>query len=148
MSTTGSARGLVRQALLERLRNVPAVAGVQIEAAMVADLAHEHIMLGQITGQMQTRHMVAGRKQRTDEFSVDVWISAGKAGQPAAVAEARAVQLLDALDGVLADDPLLGAVPGLQWARLGTVDGPDLAATDSGYVAQVAAQVDCLAHYW
>lgn len=146
MSAQASPRALARAALIERLARQAELAGVQVERGIPVEWGHEHVVLGNITGTMSLRHMQAGRKSRSDEFTIAVYIMAGKPGQTVEQAEARAIEMLAALDDVLAADPLLGRVPGLQRAHLGQVDGPDVAATNEGQVAFVAADVECLAY--
>lgn len=145
MSATGNVRARVRATLAERVRAVPAIAGVQVVGHLTPDIANEHILFGEITGAYALRNMKAGRKQRSDTFTQRVFVMAGRAGQTAAGAEERALELFAALDDVLADDPTLG-VAGVQWARLGNVNGPDVAASDEGQVAFMEIEVDVLAH--
>lgn len=84
----------------------------------------------------------AGRKQRTETYAVPVTIWSFRpdlTAEKAEEAEARAFELMEAVEDVLADDPTLGL--DIQWARLG-----DFTSTghpfEKGRVYELVVQID------
>lgn len=148
MATKAPARAAVKTKLVDLLRRHAALRDVQVEQGVPlgGELAHEHVLVENITGVSQIRNIKAGRKFREDTFTITVHILAGKPGQDAKTADARAVQLYGALDDLLATDVTLGRVPGLQHATLGEVDGPNAWGAEEGWIAGITAQIVCLTH--
>lgn len=87
--------------------------------------------------------MKAGRKQRQETYSltVEAWVAVpGELRQDsAAAARSRAIELIDALDSLLADDPDLGEP--ILWARL-TDRSATLVPFDKGWACQATATID------
>jgi hypothetical protein len=113
--------------------------------------AHECVFLGRypdvqgedrVDARSEIANVVAGRKQRTETYTLPVTVWSFRPdlnSDGAEEAEARAFVLLAELEDVLADDPTLGV--DIQWARLGdysSVGHP----FDKGWVYELIAQVD------
>ena len=83
-------------------------------------------------------------RRRHDDFGIVAHaMYADPQADPQTAMEAVAA-LIDTVDLVLktpGHDPGL-TVPGLQWARLGDIDGPSAAPSDSGWLATAQATVD------
>lgn len=148
MTTTKTpARAAVKARLVELLRRHATLRDVQVEQGIPAGLAHEHVVIEDVTGLSEIRSVKAGRKFRQDQFTVTVHFLAGaKDGKDARAHDARVTAMYAALDDVLADDPTLGRLAGLQHAQLGQVDGPNSWGTEDGWVAGITAQIVCLTH--
>ena len=145
MSLLNSVRADVVQALVDKLDNAASLEGVTILDGLDGkQITNETIIVANLKGvEGGIRDMRAGRKARTDKFDVTVILWAAQQGQTAAQARSRCVELLAALEDVLADDPSLGSVPGLYSAQLGPYDGPDAAPGTEGHVAQITATINC-----
>lgn len=149
MSSRVTVRAQVVAALAAALRAHPTLQGVQIlEGPDLAEPQQEEVLVGaELRGvEFGFRHMQAGRKQRQDRFEIPVWFRCLIPGRTAADRTARVETMISALDDVLATDPTLGGVPGLQWAQLVNLDGPDIVPTDEGPVGFAEARVEALTH--
>jgi hypothetical protein len=148
---TTANRTAVKARIVALLAERAGLAGIQVTHGWPGkDFKGETIYLDQVRGRQEPAALRAGRKPRSDTFSVLVRIVAGQRSQKTpAIAEARASELLAELEDLLATNPTLadedGPVPGLTHAVLGQLDGPDAEPTTEGWVAFVDAQVDCLA---
>lgn len=132
----------------QRLRDLIAdgLPGVQVEYAWPAkQLQPRAVWLGRLRSTIDIETFKANRKNRVDEFDVDVWCAASGRGYPTAeAADAAAEELVHAVEDVLADDPTLGALDGLQWAMLTAREGdPD--PTDDGWAAAIRLTISCRA---
>lgn len=97
-----------------------------------------------IEASSEVANVTAGRKQRDETYSAPVTIWSFRpdlSSDGAKAAEARAFVLLEALEDVLADDPTLGGIDGLRWARLGDFTA-SLHPFEKGRVAELIANVD------
>lgn len=142
-----SVRTATKVRLVDLLRAHTALGGVRVDYSWPGrGLEREAVYAGRARGPVEISTMRAGRKARTDTFTVEVWFVAGAPGQTALEADERAQALCTALEDVLANDPRLGgAVDGLIDAVLADVDGPDPDPTDEGWVSIVRAEVRCRA---
>lgn len=137
----------IRTAAKARLATVltAALSGVQVSYGWPGqDVARETVYIGKTRGAYEHAGFQAGRKQREDRFTVDVWFVAANPGQATPlVAEQRVETLFAALDTALADDPRIGnTVSGLSWSLVGSVDGPDSSPNDEGWVSVIRAEVE------
>lgn len=103
---------------------------------------YENVWCNGIQGAQEHPFAMSGRQSRYDDFTMRWMFSAGLAGQTIADASARAAELFEALEDLVADD-----ADGSGWSgevhdlRLGEVDGPNVFMTDMGPVAIVEAEV-------
>jgi hypothetical protein len=90
--------------------------------------------------------MKAGRKQRQESYDVTVEAWVGKPGElreaSATEARARAIELIDAIDDLLADTPEI--IADIQHARL-TGRGATLVPFDQGWACQATATISVAA---
>ena len=90
--------------------------------------------------------MKAGRKQRQESYDITVEAWVGKKGElreaSATAARARAIELIDAIDDMLADDPEV--IPAVQHARL-TGRGATLVPLEKGWACQATATIEVAA---
>ena len=124
-----------------------ALPGVQVEAAWpgpdVTD--NETLFIGEAvtdwTSDIPT--MVVGRQPRQESYTVtvEVWVAKPGALRAASAGEARtrAIEIVNAVDSFLADDPDL-TVP-ISWARI-TSRGATLVPFGSGWACQATAEIE------
>lgn len=90
--------------------------------------------------------MKAGRKQRQESYDVTVEAWVGKKGElraaSATAARTRAIELIDAIDSLLADDPEV--IADIQHARL-TGRGATLVPFEQGWACQATATISVAA---
>lgn len=91
-------------------------------------------------------NMVGGRKQRQETYTVTVEAWVAKPGalraDSAEAARTRAIEIIDAVDSFLADDPEL--IDEIQHARL-TDRGASLVPFDRGWACQASASIEVAA---
>lgn len=100
------------------------------------------VVVGSVSYASEIANIKAGRKQRDERYSVEVIFLVAKPRGAPEDAETAVWGLFNALEDVLADDTSLGAIDGLVWAALGSVEA-DVAMEKEGPVAWVTANVDC-----
>lgn len=124
----------------------PALPGVQVVEGRPADslLQRECVYTGQVTGHHAIANIKAGRKQRNENYTIDVVCSVLQARGTVAAARNRAYELVAAVEDALANDPFLGAVDGLIAATAGGFrDVSDF--VKEGPAAVVVLEVECSA---
>jgi len=85
-----------------------------------AGVEDEIIYLGNVRGRHDPGAIRRSRQPRAEQFTLDLFIEITDSGGDAETAEARTFDLFRVVEGVLADDPTLGAEAGsTQWARVG-----------------------------
>lgn len=149
MSTTTSARRAVCGAIAAQLAARADLANVQVlDGPDLNDPQAEQILVGaEIRGtESGVRTLRAGRKARLDQFEISILFRTLLPQTTPAGAAERVEQLYGALDDLLAADPTLGSVPGLQHAQVTSWDGPDVIPTPEGHVGFIEARVACLTH--
>lgn len=101
------------------------------------------VVVGEVSSyQSNIANIVAGRKQRDERYTIDVYLFCAKPRGQAVDADTTVWELFESLENVLADDPSLGAVNGLVWAVLGGVQA-NVTQEKEGPVAWISAGVDC-----
>lgn len=121
-------RAAAKKRLYDLLRT--RLTGVQVEYNEPAGYEQSCVWLGKITGESSVRHMKAGAKTRSDDFTIEVSalaITTGEAdGYDADVAVAA---LWAEVDGLLRESPFLSidgsGLSGVTGAKLGAYDGPN-----------------------
>lgn len=148
MTATTSARVAVRQRLFEYLteRVLDMPPGSVTYASPIDTIGDDAIWLGEIkaadSGLEDPRK--PGRQVRNDAFTIDIIIVAVAAGDADGQgSDARAIELLAAVEDVVAEDVTLGAVPGLLFCKLAPFDGPSPQPTDLGYASIITAPLFC-----
>ena len=110
------------------------------------DIPLEVVVVLDTSGTIELSHIMAGRKDRLDTFTVDVFCGATAPGQQSAEdAEQRVSTLLAAVENVLANDPTLGGL--VKSASIGEIDGPNSEPGDEGWLGFALAHVACKAEY-
>jgi hypothetical protein len=121
--------------------------GVQVTYGRPADsqLERECVWVGDVTGQQRVPTMMAGRKHRQEDYSVEVVCWVADTRGLVSAAEARCFELLGEVEDVVADDPTLGLATnvGFFQATAGTFD----TASDliGGPAAVIRLAIDCSA---
>lgn len=148
MTATSSARVAVRRRLFEYLTEqiIDMPAGAITYSQPPTPVGNDAIWLGDIkaaeSGLVDPRK--PGRQVRNDAFTIDIIIIAVTRGDADGQdADARAVELLAAVEDVAAEDVTLGAVPGLIFCKLAPFDGPSPQPTDLGYASIITAPLFC-----
>lgn len=140
--TTTNIRWDITLRLVELLRETPALAGVQVEPGWPGDqLAAESIWVGNLDGELSVPVMNAGRAFRDDRWSIPLQIGVSNRDNLDDTAT-RLSQLIDAVDGVIADDQTLGDVDGLISADAGAVRST-VARTPQGHLGVAEFVVSC-----
>jgi hypothetical protein len=137
MSSPGTTIVAVKRALRDGLALRPALQGVLVNYGDPGDRGRrEQIWMGRI--QRADQEPVAlrqGRRKRDEDY--DLWVHIDVASKVTPEDnEARAIEIVQEVESLLADDPSIGNVPGVLWAvvsqmRLNTVetaDGPSTSA--------------------
>lgn len=145
MVATVSTVPAVKSALVTLLTSQ--LPGIQVKYGRPADnqLARECVYVAEAVG----NHRIpvfkgTGRKPREERYSVEVVVAVIQERGEVSVSEARAFELLEAVENVVADDPTLGGVDGLIHAIAG--DWETVAdQTVGGPAAVIRFNVDCLA---
>ena len=104
-------------------------------------LKRNHVWLDRCTGTVEFRLLMAGRKTREDEFTIRVVFQASAPGDDLASTDERAESYYAALEYLIADDPSLDGMDGIESALLASVEGPVGELTDEGAVSFVFAEV-------
>lgn len=148
MTATTSARVAVRQRLYEYLTEqiLDITAGAVTYSQPPTPVGDDAVWLGDIkaaeSGLEDPRK--PGRQVRNDAFTIDIVIVAVTKGDAdGQESDARALELLAAVEDVIAEDVTLGAVPGLMFCKLAPFDGPSPQATDLGYASIITAPLFC-----
>lgn len=144
MTALTTPRARVRSAIVEQLVAHPALAGVQVDRQIPAEVATEHVLLSTVSGTFAYRTIKAARKQREDRFTIKVFFGAMRPGQSAEQAELRVLELFNALDDILANDATL-SLPTVRQVGVGRVEGPDVQTSTEGHVAFIEADVEVVA---
>lgn len=106
--------------------------------------ATEQVFLGDVEGESRIPTIKSGRKQRQENYTVDVIFRVyDHDGSPSGDAdtEARALEMLGALDDVLADDVQIDGVTAIQWAQVGDFTSR-LVPRDKGWGCEVLSTVE------
>jgi hypothetical protein len=112
MATTSN-RWTVVKAFIDTLREHRLLVGVQVEPGWPGDeMQAELIWITDLTGQISMPFMVAGRKTRDDHFEIPLQIRvSNRANRDDTLS--RVIQLVAAVQDILADDPTLGDLDSL-----------------------------------
>ena len=127
-----------------------ALPGVQVSAAWPGpDVTDEETLFigAEVENwDLEIPTMKAGRKQRQETYTVSLEAWVAKPGllraESASAARTRAVEIIDAVDSFLADDPAL--TPSVLWARL-EGRGATLVPFDKGWSCQATASISVAA---
>lgn len=151
MSATSSIRADAKQRLYDLLRL--ALSGVQVSYSEPYQFEARSVWLGETAGTMAPAQLSAGRKRRSDEFTISVHCLAYGGGQGDGAAMDGVVSTLFAeVEGVLADSPTLAVdgsgLPGLNHAYLTEVTGPNpgpfvIAEQAAGFGSEIIARAYC-----
>lgn len=145
MSTTSTVTDF-KSALVAALALRAELANVQVAYAWPGPQTRpEAIFFGEsLSGESEVPTIKAGRKQRSETYDLEIvcWVfhTAGTAATGAQSAEARAFELMQSVDDLLADDPRAG-VAYVQWARLGSFDS-QLAPSDKGWACALSRTIN------
>lgn len=137
----------VEAAIVEALRDHDDLDGVQVEPAWPGpDAQREMIFLADDVPawDLEIPNIKSGRKQRQETYTLtlEVWVFAPSLRPPdAQVAKDRAVELADLIDDILADDPKLNNLDGVQ--RIVVTSGSrSLVAFEKGWGCQVTRGIE------
>jgi hypothetical protein len=120
-AVTSPIRVETRQAALDLFRANSALDGVTIRYSQPAGMAVlEAVFFGEADGTAEVPNLKSGRKQYEDHWTDDLWVVAEVEGaEDGYDAALRCQTLFAAVQGIYADDPTLGGLPGLQHATVG-----------------------------
>lgn len=146
--TTNTARAAVKARIRTLIGHSPlGDRGVTVATGQLPENPdRKQVILGDIVGTIAPANMKAGRKDRDDRFTIEVWLIAFVAGASTA---AEADELVDAMfsdfEDIFADDPTLGGtVSGLLHAYLdGPANGPNSRQTPTGWASFRSTTVSC-----
>lgn len=141
MTATTNTRVDAKRWLVDRLDNLLGP-NVVVSYGEPRGLTRSHVWVGDADGTIEYRALMAGRKQRKDEFSVAVWCSSSEAGDDAETAEQRVNDMCAALENLLADAPTCPGLAGTKWAGITDVRGPMSDPVDAGYSALIRVTVE------
>lgn len=152
MSTpTTSIRVDVRTRLLQLLQDAPGLASVNSDsityAEPQAELSRDSVWLGEVKGEDPDipPPTKAGRRVRHDAFTISIFLVTITPGDNDGTAsDLRALELLAAVEDIVAENPTLGAVPGLMFCHLRPHDGPNPVGIDTGYASAIQVPLFCL----
>lgn len=147
MPTSSTVPGVI-DALLAAMQT--ALPGVQVEPAWPGPdtTESESLFIGpEITDwELEIPTMKAGRKQRQETYTITVeaWVAQpGKLrAESANAARTRAIELIDAVDSLLADEP--GLTAEVLWARMGAREAA-LVPDGKGWSCQATAEIQVAA---
>jgi len=134
----------VRAALVTLLAARPGLADVQVEYTHPGqELQGETIFLGDSRGTAELATIRAGRRTRTETYTLDVWIEVNSDGPTAQTASERAWTLAGEVEDQLADDATLGLTQPF-WAVIVEAD-QSVYVDDAkrGYVARIRVGIQC-----
>lgn len=130
---------VVKDALVTTLDARVGLDGVQVAREWPGDaIKAEAIWLGKVDGTHQIATMRAGRKDRAEEYRLEVIVSVVKNGVEAA--EERAFVLLGEIESALADDPRIG-LTSINWATVADFESVTTRG-QSGAVAEIRVFVE------
>lgn len=110
----------------------------------LAEIERESIWLDRrVIGRHEIAAIKAGRKPRTETFTVTAVISVLDQDDEADVVEARALVLLSEVEDVLADDPRLALAGAIDWATAGEFEcHTDQSMDPQGWLTEVRLGID------
>lgn len=142
MATT-SIRTAVKTYLTEQLEDVLSAEPVAVSRSFPGpNLERDHVWIDRASGTVSYELMMAGRKVRTDDFTIWLVFQASGPGTTSAEADERVESYCAAFDSWLAADVTLGNMDGVTHALLGEVEGPDSMPIDEGHAAFMVAQIN------
>lgn len=104
----------------------------------------EQVFLGDVEGESTIPTQKSGRKHRQETYTIDVVFRVYDLdGTPTgdATTEARAAEMMAALDDILADDVQIDGVTAIQWAQVGEFTSR-LVPQDKGWGCEVLTTVE------
>lgn len=104
--------------------------GIQVEYNEPAGFEQSCVWLGKVTGASSVRHLKAGAKNRSDDFTIEVSALALTTGEADGYeADLAVASLWDEVDGLLRVSPFLSVdgsgLAGVTGAKLGAYEGPN-----------------------
>lgn len=145
MSTTSTVTDF-KSALIAALAARPDMTGVQVVYSWPGPTTRpEAVFFGEsLSGESEIPTIKAGRKQRSETYELEivcwVFLTASTPTTGAQEAEARAFELMQSVDDLLADDPQVG-VQFVQWARLGNFESL-LAPVEKGWACALSRKIN------
>jgi len=105
--------------LLQQLKANATLSAIQVSYADPGGAQRrESVYLGNIdTNDHVPESLSSGRRRRIESFTLEVFVEVSSKPTPQ-TCEARAVELANAVETVLADDPQLGNLSQLMWTQL------------------------------
>jgi hypothetical protein len=146
-----SIRTVVRDEIIARLNGRQELVGTDGHRIPVdpgdpgRNQEREHVWVEDINGEREVAFLEAGRKTIDDRFTITFAFVAHQPGADVLEATDRVEIMGHALEHVLADDPSLGDLDGLVWAKAARWIGPNHFLTEQGAFSVVLADVDCRA---
>ena len=115
----GTIMATFKAALLTQLQADSTLSQIQVTYAEPGQSQRrEAVFLGDIENNTHVpESLSSGRRRRIEEFSCEVFVQVSSKPTPQ-TCEARAVELANAVETVLADDPQLDNLSQLMWAQL------------------------------
>lgn len=149
---TSSTIPTVKAALVAAFQNRPGLSTVKVSWSWAGPASKEEsIFLARAGSPMQVAsrvpNIMAGRKQRQEDYTIPLTLWSFKAGSSAStpeVAEGRAFEMFAEVDGTLADDPSLGLTPTIQQIVLGDYT-VDTLPYENGWASEIVAELRCAA---
>jgi hypothetical protein len=150
-NSTNNVRHLVMLALVDRIRDRIGP-GIQVEARWPGDeIELDSIYIAGATGPVTTTTFGQGlgqRARRRDEFSLAMFVQGGSPSSDTVESLERAAELLAAVEDVVALDPTLGDLPGLnELSHVIDVDGPSTFPSRAGVFTIYTLTISGLATY-
>ena len=106
-------------------------------------IEREAIWFQRTSGEVGFPLAMAGRKARDDDFTVRVAFAVATPGEDDTEVEARVMELVAALENIVAADVTAANLDGLVHMILGQQDGPDSVPYGEGFLAMVEQDVVC-----
>lgn len=134
MTATTSVRALVKKRLYDLIvaAGITRIDGTPVQVSYAPnerEIQDERIFLGATRGHQEVKVLTGGtRMWRDDVFTIEVWVETRRPGVADPYdADTRCLELLTAVENVIADDPKLGFAPtdGMFFAVPTDCDGPD-----------------------
>ena len=141
---TSTTVGTVKSQLVTSLSAHASLSSVDVSYTWRPWGDSDQVFLGDVEGDVEIPTLKSGRKNRHEEYTVDVIMRAvDNDGTPqgGASVETRALTFLAALDDVLADDVQIDGVTAIQWARVGGFSSR-MVPQDKGWGCQISVQVE------